>query len=85
MSQSSTASSSFRNIVPRTRSERMALLDKATREKQLLIKRPGLAAKMYRENVPETHAGLTSLQPGAAGYMSDSDRFHSDTCGMYTI
>lgn len=32
-------------------------------------------------NAPETSAGLTSLQSNAAGYISDADRFHTDTVG----
>jgi hypothetical protein len=34
------------------------------------IQRPGLAAKMYRENVPDTQAGLTAPRPDAAGYIT---------------
>jgi hypothetical protein len=36
---------------------------------------------MQRENAPETSAGLTTCVDGGAGYISNSDRFHSDTAG----
>ena len=32
-------------------------------------------------NAPEHTSGLTSCPEGAAGYLSNSDRFHSDTVG----
>ena len=34
---------------------------------------------MQRENAPETSAGLTTCVVGGAGYLSNADRFHSDT------
>lgn len=36
---------------------------------------------MQRENAPTTSAGLTTCVEGGAGYMTDADRFHSDTAG----
>lgn len=36
---------------------------------------------MQRENAPETSAGLTTCVVGGAGYLSNADRFHSDTAG----
>jgi hypothetical protein len=36
---------------------------------------------MQRENAPATSAGLTACPEGAAGYLSNMDRFHSDTAG----
>lgn len=36
---------------------------------------------MQRENAPDSSAGLTTCIEGGAGYMNDSDRFHSDTAG----
>ena len=36
---------------------------------------------MQRENAPETSAGLTTCVDGGAGYISNPDRFHSDTAG----
>ena len=36
---------------------------------------------MHQKNAPKTAAGLVSFEVGGAGYMSNSDRFHSDTAG----
>ena len=36
---------------------------------------------MQRANAPETSAGLTSCGENGAGFLTDSDRFHSDTAG----
>ena len=36
---------------------------------------------MQRENAPDTSAGLTTCVVGGAGYLSNADRFHSDTSG----
>jgi hypothetical protein len=36
---------------------------------------------MYRENAPLNPADLLVLQPNAAGFLADADRFHSDTAG----
>jgi len=36
---------------------------------------------MYRENAPKNPSELLSLQPNAAGFLADADRFHSDTAG----
>ena len=77
----SPTSSPFRNIKPKTRQERAALRDKVAFEKDRLMKRTGLAAKMYRENAPETSDGLVVPRPDAAGFMADSDRFHTDVAG----
>ena len=74
-------SSGFKNIKPMTRKERRALKDKVALEKQRLMNRTGLAAKMYRENAPENPSELLTLKPDAAGFMADADRFHSDTAG----
>lgn len=43
--------------------------------------RVGFQAKIHRENAPETSAGLVTCVDGGAGYLSNADRFHSDTCG----
>ena len=77
----SPTSSPFRNIKPKTRQERAALRDKVALEKDRLMKRTGLAAKMYRENAPDTSDGLVVPRPDAAGFMADSDRFHTDVAG----
>jgi hypothetical protein len=36
---------------------------------------------MHQQNAPETSALLTSCKSGAAGYLSNSDRFHTDVVG----
>ena len=36
---------------------------------------------MHQKNAPETTAGLTSCRPHDEGYLSNSDRFHSDVAG----
>lgn len=73
----------FRNLRPKTRTERLNLLDKASREKANLRARWGYEAKAYRANVPEggSSGWLTSCGADGAGFASDSDRFHSDTTG----
>lgn len=45
------------------------------------MSRVGHEAKMQRENAPESSAGLVSCVESGAGYLSNSDRFHSDTSG----
>lgn len=74
-------SSGFKNLKPLTRKERRALKDKVALEKQRLMNRTGLAAKMYRENAPENPSELLTLQSNAAGFLADADRYHSDTAG----
>jgi hypothetical protein len=71
----------FRNIKPMTRHERRALKDKVALEKDRLMKRSGLSAKLYRENAPQDSMGLTCPEPQAAGFLADADRFHTDTSG----
>jgi hypothetical protein len=36
---------------------------------------------MHKQNAPENSALLTSCSAGAAGYLSNSDRFHTDVVG----
>jgi len=74
-------SSGFRNIKPQSRAERRATKDKVALEKDRLMKRTGLSAKMYRENAPPDSMGLTCPEPTAAGFLPDADRFHSDVSG----
>lgn len=50
-------------------------------EKNRINQRVGFQARMHQQNAPETSALLTSCSAGAAGYMSNSDRFHTDTVG----
>lgn len=71
----------FRNIKPRGRRERLALNDKTATEKLRLEQRVGIEARLHRANAPETSAGLTSCSTTGAGYISNADRFHTDTAG----
>mmetsp|Transcript_26373 Transcript_26373/g.76892 ORF Transcript_26373/g.76892 Transcript_26373/m.76892 type:complete len:209 (-) Transcript_26373:242-868(-) len=75
------SSSGFRNLKPLTRGERLATKDKVALEKDRLMKRTGLSARMYRENAPMNSMGLTCPEPTAAGYLADADRFHTDVSG----
>jgi hypothetical protein len=72
---------SFFNIKPKTRYERKGLKDKVAIEKNRISQRVGHAARMQNANMPATSAGLTSLEPNGASYISNADRFHSDTAG----
>lgn len=36
---------------------------------------------MHNANAPENTSMLTSCKPGDAGYLSTSDRFHTDVAG----
>ena len=58
----------FRNIKPMTRHERRALKDKVALEKDRLMKRSGLSAKLYRENAPQDSMGA---QGNSFGNVSD--------------
>ena len=71
----------FRNILPMTRSQRRSQRDKVALEKDRLMKRTGLAARMHRENAPRTSDGLVVPEANAAGFCSDADRFHTDVAG----
>ena len=71
----------FNNIRPKSRAERKGMRDKVALERSRLMARSGWAARMHQKNAPETTAGLTSCRPGDEGYLSNSDRFHSDTVG----
>ena len=55
--------------------------DKVALEQSRIRQRVGFEARMHRANAPETTDGLTSCVVGGAGYISNSDRFHSDTAG----
>ena len=50
-------------------------------EKGRIDQRVGWQAKLQRENAPKTSAGMVTCPKGAAGYISNMDRFHSDTAG----
>ena len=71
----------FRNILPKNRVERRGFKDKVALEKMRLAQRVGHAARMNNANAPETTSMLTSCRPGDAGYVSNSERFHTDTSG----
>ena len=68
-----------------SREERRALKDKVALEKDRLMKRSGMAAKLYRENAPKDSMGLTCPDANAAGFLADADRFHSDVSGEELI
>jgi hypothetical protein len=59
----------------------MSLNDKVALEQSRIRQRVGFEARMHKANAPETTDGLTSCAVNAAGYISNSDRFHSDTAG----
>lgn len=71
----------FKNIKAKTRAERRSTRDKVALERSRLMARSGWQARMHQKNCPETTFGLTSCRPGDEGFMSDSDRFHSDVAG----
>lgn len=71
----------FRSIRPRTRGERYNTNDKVALEKHRINQRVGINARIQRANAPDSSADLTSCSTDGAGYISNSDRFHSDTCG----
>lgn len=57
--------------------------DKVSLEKGRIDQRVGFQARMHKQNAPATSAMLTSLNPGDAGYIANSDRFHTDTVGEF--
>lgn len=59
----------------------MALKDKVALERNRINNRVGWQARMHQQNAPESSALLTSCSNGAAGYLSNSDRFHTDVVG----
>lgn len=71
-----------RSIRPRTRQERLNLKDKVALEKSRINQRVGHEARMHQANAPTHTSGLTSCESAdAAGYITDANRFHSDTAG----
>ncbi|KAG5185296.1 hypothetical protein JKP88DRAFT_269660 [Tribonema minus] len=64
-----------------TRAEQLATKDKVALEKQRLFNRAGRAAREYRDNLPPEGVSLTEAHPGAAGFIADADRFHTDVVG----
>ena len=75
----------FRSIIPKSRKERLAMRDKVALEKSRIDSRVGFAARMHQKNAPKTSAMLTQFEKGGAGYISNSDRFHTDTAGEELI
>jgi hypothetical protein len=71
----------FRVMKPKDRHQRLVAKDKVALEKERINARVGLEARMHQQNAPSSSAGLTSCVEHGAGYLSNSDRFHSDTCG----
>mmetsp|Transcript_12718 Transcript_12718/g.12362 ORF Transcript_12718/g.12362 Transcript_12718/m.12362 type:complete len:256 (+) Transcript_12718:62-829(+) len=71
----------FRSIRPKSRDERRGMLDKVLLEKSRLDQRVGYEARQQQANAPTTSSLLTSCVSEGAGYISNADRFHSDTAG----
>ena len=71
----------FRNIKAKSRVERKTVKDKVALERSRLMARSGWQARMHQKNCPETTAQLTQCRAGDEGYMSNSERFHSDVAG----
>jgi hypothetical protein len=55
--------------------------DKGALERNRLNERAGWQARQHRQNAPENSSMLTSCTHDAAGYLSNADRFHTDTAG----
>ena len=65
----------FRAVQPETRADRAAKQDKTTLEKSRLAQRREKFIR-YEDMGPPTE-----LQQGAVGFLSDAERFHTDTAG----
>eukprot|EP00981_Chlorochromonas_danica_P000414 scaffold96_cov167-Ochromonas_danica.AAC.21 len=55
--------------------------DKVALERNRINQRVGWQARLHQANAPETSSMLTSCPVGGAGYLSNADRFHTDTVG----
>ena len=71
----------FRSIRPKSREERRGLFDKVLLEKSRIDQRVGHEARLHQANAPANSSLLTSCVADGAGYISNADRFHSDTSG----
>jgi hypothetical protein len=71
----------FINVVPKSRAYRRGTKDKAALERRLINERVGPEARLHQRNAPETSFGLTAMNEGAAGYLANTERFHTDTSG----
>jgi len=65
----------FKNVAPRTRHERRAVLDKESLEKSRLAERREGHQRF------EAHYKVTGDTEGAPGYITEADRFYTDTAG----
>ncbi|RLN06545.1 hypothetical protein BBJ28_00014187 [Nothophytophthora sp. Chile5] len=68
----------FNNIPARSRDQRNAVCDKEQREKERLRARK---EGFVRVDTSATGSAMLVYAPQSQGYMSDADRFHSDTAG----
>lgn len=68
----------FNNIPARSRDQRVALQDKEQREKDRLRQRK---EGFVRIDTSATGSAMLVYAPKSQGFMSDADRFHSDTAG----
>ena len=50
-----------------------------------MLQRVGYQARMHKANSHENSSGMVSCSENDAGYISNADRFHSDTCGEELI
>ena len=71
----------FRVMKPKNRHQRLVAKDKVALEQNRISQRVGIEARMHRQNAPASSAGLTACVHSGAGYLSNADRFHTDTCG----
>ena len=71
----------FRVMKPKTRHQRLVAKDKVALEQNRISQRVGLEARMHQQNAPASAAGLTACTQNGAGYLSNAERFHTDTCG----
>ncbi|KAG1699007.1 hypothetical protein DVH05_014379 [Phytophthora capsici] len=68
----------FNNIPARTREQREAVCDKEQREKERLRARK---EGFVRVDTSAAGSAMLVYTPQSQGFMSDADRFHSDTAG----
>jgi hypothetical protein len=68
----------FNNIPARSREQRIAVKDKEQWEKDRLRQRK---ENFVRIDTSVTGNAMLVYTPGSQGFMSDADRFHSDTAG----
>lgn len=71
----------YRVMKPKNRYQRRVAKDKVALEQNRISQRVGIEARMHQQNSHATSAGLTSCVNHGAGYLSNADRFHSDTAG----